>query len=251
MRQTFQVGMKPEKVDRVRKKNKIIKTEIKEEIPEDNHQSDYHPFSVTEEFMNFRDIKRSSSEISNDSGSSVDISALAEECIFEEVKFVDQCEFLEKPLSMKVHKSNTIFDLRYKEKLSDERELFEDNLPSSLYRSSPTFHLTFEEEFKIYELIVRKENLVDGIFQTFMELPNFHESWLQFLLSINSGTGSVYKGVCNKIVKLKRKHIISNFMNGGVIRQSLDMFDDYKHVDESVKAETFFFTMSVFRFCIW
>eukprot|EP00092_Neocalanus_flemingeri_P058229 GFUD01069348.1.p1 GENE.GFUD01069348.1~~GFUD01069348.1.p1 ORF type:complete len:475 (-),score=70.21 GFUD01069348.1:54-1478(-) len=240
------VGMKPEKVDRVRKKNKNIKTEIKEETPDDGHPSDYRSASETKEFLNFRDNRRSSSESSHDSSNSVDISALAEECIIEEVKLIDKSEGLEKPLTLTLDESNIVFDLK-EDKIIDDSDFFENNLTSILY--NPTFHLTFEEDFKIYELLVRKENLVDGFFRTFMELPDYQKSFEQSLLSIQSGTG-LCKGLCNQIITLLRKYIITNFLNGGVIRQSLDMFDEYKNVDESVKAETFFFSMSVFHLCL-
>merc|ERR1712013_848724 len=73
--------------------------------------------------------------------------------------------------------------------------------------------------------------------------------WKQFLTSVNSKQ-SVLAGTGTRMVELFRKHIITNFMNGGIIRQSLDMFDEYKNVDESVKTETFFFSMSVFFLCI-
>merc|ERR1739838_780919 len=128
----LQVGMKPEKVDRVRKKNKIIKTEIKEEIIEENHQSDSCTSVETNEFFNFRDSKRSSLDSSHDFCSSIDISALAEECIFEQVKFVDESEYYEKHLSVIRHESNKTLDLKYEvENLFDESG---DNLPSIFYR---------------------------------------------------------------------------------------------------------------------
>ena len=242
--------MKPEKVDRVRKKNKIVKTEINEELTEDKQQRDSCTSLETDNLLNLCDT-RTNSKSPHDSSSYVDISALAEECIFEEVKIVDEREYFEKPLPMITHKSNEAFNLSYEEeKESDKSELHENYFPSTLYKSNPTFHFTFEEDFKIYELMVRKENLVDGIFQTFMEHPDFTKLVQQFLLSINSGTDYVYKGACYQFILSMRNYIISNFMNGGVIRQSLDMFDYYKHVDESVKPETFFFSMSVFHLCI-
>merc|ERR1719483_1368032 len=77
----LQVGMKPEKVDRVRGKIKI-KTEIKEERIEDINRESQSSFD-SEEFVSFRDNQRSASESSQDSRNSVDITALAEECIIE------------------------------------------------------------------------------------------------------------------------------------------------------------------------
>jgi len=51
--------MKPEKVDRVRKKANIIKTEVKEEVADTIEHS--------EEFTLFRETKRRTSESSYDS----------------------------------------------------------------------------------------------------------------------------------------------------------------------------------------
>lgn len=230
----LKVGMKPEKVDRVRKKAKFIKTEIKEEITDNDHNS--------EEFF----IRRSISESSQDSSNSVDISALAEECIFEEVKFPDDSL----PITLDEADLNTSFKCE-EETYIDESEFYDIRTQPTIVRSSPIFHLTFEEDFKIHELLVRKENLVDGIFQTIMEQPEFLKCWKQFLVSVNCGTSSVYKGFgSQEVVGLVRQYTISNFLNGGVIRQSLDMFDEYKNVEESVKTETFFFSMTVFHLCI-
>jgi len=135
------------------------------------------------------------------------------------------------------------------EKISQETDHREIRNHSVIVRSPPVLNLTFEEDFKIHELLVRKENLFDGIFQTFMEQPEFLPYWKQFLTSVNSRQ-SVLAGIGTRMVELFRKHAITNFMNGGLIRQSLDMFDEYKNVDESVKTETFFFSMSVFFLCI-
>lgn len=238
----LQVGMKPEKVDRVRKKAKLIKTEIKEEITDEIQQS--------EEFALFRETKRSTSESSHDSSSSIDISALVEECIFEEVQFCDDTEYLNNPLPVTLDEADTSVIVKYEEEnYKNESDFHENRAQSVIVRSSPVFHLTFEEDFKIHELLVRKENLFDGIFQTLMEQPDFLRYWEQFLVSVNTKS-AVFKGIGTRMVELFRKYAISNFMNGGVIRQSLDMFDEYKNVDESVKTETFFFSMSVFFLCI-
>jgi len=234
----LRVGMKPEKVDRVRKKAKLIKAEVKEEITDEIEEG--------EEFALFREAKRKTSESSQDSGTSIDISALVEECIFEEVKSPDEGEYLNLPVTLD---EGDLVIQNEEEMITQETDRREIRNHSVIVRSPPLLNLTFEEDFKIHELLVRKENLFDGIFQTFMEQPEFLPFWEQFLTSVNSKQ-SVLAGIGTRMVELFRKHAITNFMNGGLIRQSLDMFDEYKNVDESVKTETFFFSMSVFFLCI-
>ena len=236
--------MKPEKVDRVRGKIKI-KTEIKEERTEDINRESQSSFD-SEEFVSFRDNQRSASESSQDSRNSVDITALAEECIIEEVKFKEEILYL----PMKLLLSNQESNIQKDDKFTDNSEFIESYIPSLLNRSNPTLHITFEEEFRIHELLVRKDKLVDGIFQTFMELPAFQKCFEQRLKLINSGENLVFNGLCNQLVVLIRNYVVPNFMSGGVIRQSLEMFDGYQYVDESVKAETFLFSMPVLHLYI-
>jgi len=230
--------MKPEKVDRVRKKAKLIKAEVKEEITDEIEQG--------AEFALFRETRRKTSESSQDSGTSIDISALVEECIFEEVKSPDEGDYFNLPVTLD---EGDFIIQNEEENFTQEIVQREIRNHSVIVRSPPVLNLTFEEDFKIHELLVRKENLFDGIFQTFMDQPEFLPHWKQFLTSVNSKQ-SVLAGTGTRMVELFRKHIITNFMNGGIIRQSLDMFDEYKNVDESVKTETFFFSMSVFFLCI-
>ena len=37
--------------------------------------------------------------------------------------------------------------------------------------------LTHEEEFRMYELLVRREHLVDGIFEISLQYPHFLDTW--------------------------------------------------------------------------
>jgi len=227
----LKVGMRPEKVDRVRKKSKQIKAEIKEEVFETNA---YPCESETSECLLNGSVN-------------IDIGALAEECIFEEVQFPSEFDNLQTPLPVTLDESN-IDEFNQNEELdvSDNIKMYR---PSIIVRSSPQLQFTFEEDFKIHELLVRKENLYDSMFQTMREMPGFYNHWESFLLSLSSAS-VVYKGVGGHLVQLFRNGAMSNFMNGGIIRQSLDMFDEYKHVSESVKRETFFFSMSVFHLCL-
>lgn len=241
----LQVGMKPEKVDRVRKKANIIKTEVKEEIADIIEQG--------EEFTLFHETKRRTSESSHDSNTSIDISALVEECILEEEKVPDYGHYLNNALPVTLDEGEASGILKNEEEKFKEEsdDLCDNRTQSVIVRSTPVFNLTFEEDFKIHELLVRRENLFDATFQSLMDQPDFLQYWEQFLISVNS-KNCVLKGFAPgaRMADLFRKFAISNFMNGGVIRQSLDMFDEYKNVDESVKTETVFFSMSVFFLCI-
>ena len=79
-----------------------------------------------------------------------------------------------------------------------------------------------------------------------MEHPESLLNLEKFLTSVDSKQSVIGIGIRTHMGKLLRKKAITNFMNGGLIRQSLDMFDEYKNVDESVKTETFLFSLSVF-----
>ena len=46
-----------------------------------------------------------------------------------------------------------------------------------------------------------------------------------------------------------REIIVSNLEEGGQIRACLDMFDEYKHVEETAKKETFQFSLRVLHIC--
>ena len=74
----------------------------------------------------------------------VNIDILVGECIFLENESVD------------------------KRKKNDETYLLVKN---------PDQSLTNEEEFKIYELLVRRENLLDGMFKMFFQIPGFLEKF--------------------------------------------------------------------------
>ena len=105
--------------------------------------------------------------------------------------------------------------------------------------------LTFEEEFRIHELLVRKENLLDGIFEVSLQFPKFLETWKDCILYGNMMTQE-YRNFLNQ----KDDKLFYNFTSGGSIRRSLDMFDEFKNVDENVKMETLGFSLRVMQICI-
>lgn len=118
---------------------------------------------------------------------------------------------------------------------------------SATLMTCPSFQLTHEEEFKIFELFVRKENLMDGLFRLFYNFPGFLESFQRTLLSIGHGKGVDHDFV--RIIDQKSMFIQSNLISGGTIKQSLDMFDEFKNVSEKIKNQILQFSLSVFRVC--
>ena len=223
--------MKPEKVDRVRKKKEQNTSEIKTERPGDQI---------------FVEIKNLSSSSSGYGSDDIDISALAEECFFEQDILVeDRDTTMQKSCSADLNiQPEFLFDSHFNEIPQTI------NLLSEI-SSNPAMHFTQEEEFRIFELMVRKENLFDGCFQIIMELPYFADSFTKFILSLKSGeTGQRNKGDCILVVSQIRKYIVENFKKGGIIRQALDMFDEYKYVTEAVKKETFFFALPIFHLVV-
>ena len=108
--------------------------------------------------------------------------------------------------------------------------------------SAPDFDFTFEEEFRTYELLVRKEHLVDGIFDISLQIPNFLGTWKDFLLSQSFGK-SMTKEYRN-LVDIRNEAVLS-IQTDGLILLSLDMFNEFKNVDQSVKFETMGFSCIV------
>jgi hypothetical protein len=107
---------------------------------------------------------------------------------------------------------------------------------------SPTLHLTLEEEFKIHELMIRKEFLTDAMIQIFCEIPDFEENVFIFI------TSEINQRPLEHSVRMTTLRD-KNLESGGRIRACLDMFDEYKNVGEEVKFEMFQFSMSILFLC--
>ena len=113
---------------------------------------------------------------------------------------------------------------------------------------NPEFDLTFEEDFKIHELIVRKENVLDTMLSLVIELTNFKEKSTHFS---SFPVSSVESTPLDEISKVKvKEQVLGDIAHGGILRQSLEMFDDQRIVDDRVKSETFSFTVSVMQLCL-
>eukprot|EP00092_Neocalanus_flemingeri_P034634 GFUD01037675.1.p1 GENE.GFUD01037675.1~~GFUD01037675.1.p1 ORF type:complete len:484 (-),score=111.17 GFUD01037675.1:15-1466(-) len=207
----LKVGMKPEKVDRVKKKHLDAKKNDKQNGElDDNQGSVIEDDMFTEKRMN---SKSSNFSYSYSDVTDFDISALVEDCVVTEV--MQHVGTYEK-----------------------------DNLD---LRGSPSFQFTHEEEFKVYELFVRKENLMDGIFQIFQQFPGFVESFEKHLISLCHG--DIVNHDFMRIVDQKAFSMVLSMLNGGTLRQCLEMFDEFKNLSEKVKSEALHFSVPVFKVC--
>jgi len=140
---------------------------------------------------------------------SIDINSLVEDCFSEEFS---QCE-------------------RFKGK--QELLVMNSYLP---------FKWTHEEEFKMYELIVKKEMVLDRMFQIFFKIPNFLEAFEKALLSPSHDAFI-------KILDQNPEYVDYTIANDSTIRQSLDMFGNIENIDERIKIEVLQFSMPIFRVC--
>ena len=172
-----QAGMRPEKVDRVKKKHLDQHKGVRNREEVDDKTGSVSQNRKLDVVENVADI--ADSIISDEKH---DIEALVEEC-----------------LHSKQRKRN---------------QQFRNGRMADLV-ICPSFQLTHEEEFKIFELFVRKENLMDGLFRIFYHFPGFLESFRRTLLSIGHG-----RGVDNDFVRIidqKSMFIQSNLISGGTI----------------------------------
>ena len=106
------------------------------------------------------------------------------------------------------------------------------------------FLWTHEEEFKIYELLVNKEMLLDTFFKLIFQFPRYLEAFKKDILSFGCGEGtkSDFQILCDRSPKFVDLILASDVS----VRQSFDMF---VKVDENVKTEVLHFTLPIFRVC--
>ena len=245
------IGMKPGKVDMVDKKRGRVKAT---------------PVVITEEVSEFDEVDDIGLEVSEATTSSVERSPYSDsslgtpstdyshsESVDIKVKLdidslVEEC-FLEESAEKDVdtnNQSNTtelVFELSF-----EEEATMEHHSPNMAILNEPTFDITFEEEFKIYELVVRKDSLVDAIFEIITDIPQFKTAILRFLSSGSVDRTAVSKRTIEGFQMFKQLLRI-NLETGGKVRACLDMFDEYKNVDEDVKYETFDFSLRIFHIC--
>ena len=112
------------------------------------------------------------------------------------------------------------------------QELTEDELEVvQVISQSPDSSLTFEEEFKIHELVVRREVLLLRMVEAIFELPQ-GQVWS---MNLQPGRG---------------EGLVTGGGGRGRVLACLDIFDMYKHVEEVVKVETFNSSIQLIDMCL-
>ena len=107
------------------------------------------------------------------------------------------------------------------------------------------FLWTHEEEFKIYELLVNKEMLLDTFFKLIFQFPRYLEAFKKDILSFGCGEGtkSDFQILCDRCPRFVDHNLASDVP----VRQSFDML---VKVEEKVKTEVLHFTLPIFRVCL-
>jgi len=219
----LQIGMRPEKVNRNPipvKKPKIVK------LMDKVHDDIQNLSSKTEE------IRKNFGEVN------LDIGTLVDECFLDEHEC---CDNLKEATIVHATNNEILEMVEYTQEMTMLLQT----------KHSPAFDLTFEEDFRIHELMVRKENLFDGFYRLFLEFPNFVSLWERFLFQIKSSCTVIQSAVPADSYDCKMKNMVrANFVRGGLVRHALEMFDEFKNVPDHVKTETIEFSLSVLQICI-
>ena len=240
--------MKPEKVDRVSNKRRgreeTVKTDQSgsELVPRnvnDNFQQQYYErsWNPPEPIEVFEPLEPSPNWRRGKPRSRVDISQLAAECVAEHME--PKLE-LNSDVVARQNRSLVVMQTR-----------------NTVIAQNPEFELTFEEEFKIHEFLVRKENVLDSIVSHLESLPRFEEKFTKFVISCNEKSNlpapfneSPFE-VPIEEHKFTATAVLQNIATGGIIRQSLEMYDEHKQIDPIIKIENFFSTIGVGVLCNW
>ena len=247
LRKCLDIGMRPEKVDRVRKKRQM-KVEVKAE--DEGREAEESCLSssvensspVTTEMYSMDRLSLEPLEPTPRQGgrwgipagaAGVDVARLAGAAGVDVARLAEET-IAQEPRPWVPATVNTIVQSRS---------------PVIVQNIDPQFELTFEEDFKIHELLVRKDNVLDSYFNLMFELPSVHDMFVNFLKLCNQPEQPVVCGMNIDDVKRFNKFISGNVASGGIVRQSLEMYDEYKQVDDHAKTETFMFTIEVMALC--
>jgi len=246
LKKCLAIGMKPEKVDRVRKKRalKLEELEVKTEDTRENSESELsgaeagssplQQVGLTERLVlePLEPVPRLSKWRSHPG---VDLGRLAEECVAEGPSRVWPNPA---PLVESLSQSPTV------------NTIVQSRHPVIVFNSDPEFELTFEEDFRIHELLVRKDNVLDSFYSLVSQMPKFHEVFLNFTRLCNNPDQFSFPAMDIDDVKRFAKMVGQNIASDGIMRQSLEMYDEYKQVDNRVKTETFCFSIKAMAFAI-
>ena len=239
----LRIGMMPEKVDRVGgKKASSVQTAEGDFVNGEVEDIEEVEVMVLEALLSESSSSDREFSESYESSDRLDIGSLVEECVLEENLETNIVRCKQKNKFIPEHIGELMFEVVKTMKATS---------PYVSLHNEPVFNFTLEEEFKIYELVARKDSLVDAIFGIKLEIPQFK----MFILNTLSqgefdynGTSENHKFKKGGTQKLKTLFGIS-LNPGGKIRACLDMFDEYKNVDQTVKYETFDFSLKILHLC--
>ena len=257
MAKCLEAGMKANRVDMVERKSGRVRTPKARSSPKDTNAKLAEEEAEAEVFETHDDLGTpntqvsESSEASESSGGGYDMSQLVDDC------------FMEMAVSSSGENSDTGPENSPEiawmpTTVYDQNIMLETNSapvmafrsPSPLLTLAPVFDLTFEEEFRIQELVVRKEALFDTLVCLLFEVPQISKIITDFLSGgqIIQQKADLRWSLLEGFYALKKK-IMENLEVGGRIRSCIDMFDEYKNVDETVKTEIFAFSLKTMHMC--
>jgi len=109
---------------------------------------------------------------------------------------------------------------------------------------SHEFDLTYEEEFKIHELMVRREDLNNEMITLYLKIATF-DSFENFLMSICRGRYQLDGSWnCFDHYELEMLRNLKQ-MNGNPIKSCMRMFDGFSKLDETICLEMLEFTLPI------
>ena len=237
----LKIGMKPEKVDRVGGGHEKATTsvEIAEEAFLDDEVEDVE---VTVSKAPSSESPSSERELLSESYEILDMGSLVEDCVVEANLETNH---------VRCNQNNNFISEQIIEVMFEVAETMEATSPNITLPNEPVFNFTLEEEFKTYELLTRKDSLVDAMFGIKFEIPQFKTGFLNILSPGEFGCKGEKENTKVKQEGFQTLQTVFgiNLNPGGKIRACLDMFDEYKHVDEEVKYETFDFSLKLLQLC--
>ena len=227
--------MKPDLVgkNKASAKTKLKTHSEKKIISVSSTSSTSSPGSSYEENIRCSDILEGEDIVVNNKikDNEVDISDLAEKCVWEEKVQFEPPKINER--------SSHIIEL----------------LPHSTYplaiTINPGLELTLEEEFRIHELDAMKENFLDGCFKSIIqEIPLVPKLFASGLIAFSQNKLSSFASTALMPWQNKLKDVIKKLINAGSFHKLLDCFYIFKNVKEKVKLETFRFSLIAAHLCL-
>ena len=115
----------------------------------------------------------------------------------------------------------------------------------------PNLELTFEEEFRMYELDAMKENVQMGINKLISMIYFSDKTFFAILLSsLQVGSWDViHSGLASEMQSRMRSHILSDLASKGPLWKHFGCFYILKDIPDSVKRETFMFSFLNIDLC--